>query len=94
MNGLNYTVNTINSIVNGKIIGKSDNTHIINNVLYDSRLLLSPKDTIFFALKTHRNDGHKFINDLYSKGVNVFVIENINMIEDMVNITDITFILD
>lgn len=93
MNGLNYTVNTINSIVNGRIIGKSDNTHIINNILYDSRLLLSPKDTIFFALKTHRNDGHKFINDLYSKGVNVFVIENINMIEDMVNITDITFIL-
>ncbi len=46
----------------------------IEQLLFDSRQLLSPSMTLFFALKTSKNDGHKFITDLYQKGVKNFVI--------------------
>ena len=34
-------------------------------LLTDSRSLCFPDETMFFALKTKRNDGHKYIRDLY-----------------------------
>ncbi len=51
----------------------------IAELLYDSRRLLSPSNTLFFAIKTDKNDGHDYIPDLISKGVRNFVItENCN----------------
>lgn len=49
----------------------------INKVLIDSRSLRDPEHTVFFALRTANNDGHKFIGELASKGVRLFVVENI-----------------
>lgn len=45
-------------------------------LLIDSRLLSNPENTIFFALKTQFNDGHKFIPELVQKGVKAFVVAN------------------
>ena len=50
----------------------------ITELLIDSRLLISPSDTLFFALQTQRNNGHKFISKLYSEGVRAFVISETN----------------
>jgi alanine racemase len=47
----------------------------IDTLLYDSRLLARAASTLFFALKTASNDGHKFIPALYSRGVRHFVVE-------------------
>ena len=44
-------------------------------LLIDSRTLSSPENTIFFAIKTQYNDGHKFVPELINKGVEVFVVE-------------------
>ena len=44
-------------------------------LLTDSRLLLNPAETIFFAIKGERHDGHQFIEKLYQKGVRQFVVE-------------------
>ena len=46
----------------------------INWLLTDSRSLCFPKETLFFALKTQRNDGHKYIGELYKRGVRNFVV--------------------
>ncbi len=46
----------------------------ISDILLDSRKLLSPSQTLFIALVSNRNDGHKFIEELYQKGVRVFLI--------------------
>lgn len=46
----------------------------INWLLTDSRLLAFPSETLFFALVTKRNNAHRFIVDLYSKGVRAFVV--------------------
>lgn len=41
----------------------------------DSRSVSEPASTIFVALRTEIGDGHKFINELYSKGVRAFIVE-------------------
>ena len=47
----------------------------IRHLLTDSRLLgREPEKTLFFALKTDKNDGAKYIPELQAKGVKAFVI--------------------
>ena len=49
----------------------------IDWILTDSRSLCFAEDTLFFALKTKRNDGHKYIPDLYERGVRNFVVSDL-----------------
>jgi len=44
-------------------------------LLTDSRQLSFPQQSIFFAIKGERHDGHQFLTELYQKGVREFVIE-------------------
>ncbi len=72
-----YTTREIASIVQGELFGIEHNKQLINELLIDSRQLIHPAQTLFFALITHRNDGHRFIKELYDKGVRAFVISNL-----------------
>jgi alanine racemase len=44
-------------------------------LLTDSRQIVVPEQSIFFAIKGDRHDGHEFIKILYDKGVREFVVE-------------------
>lgn len=44
-------------------------------LLTDSRQLTSPAETLFFAIRGLHHDGHRFIADLYRRGVREFVVE-------------------
>ena len=60
-----------------QVIGTSDDLQNldIRHLLTDSRLLGSePEATLFFALKTEKNDGAKYIPTLIDKGVRCFVL--------------------
>lgn len=46
----------------------------IAELLFDSRRLVMPARTIFFAIETEKNDGHRFIPELIQKGVRNFVV--------------------
>jgi alanine racemase len=46
----------------------------IRHLLIDSRRLVDPANTLFFALVGERHDGHNFISDLYERGVRTFVV--------------------
>ncbi|MDE6229858.1 MAG: hypothetical protein K2M40_08745, partial [Muribaculaceae bacterium] len=46
-------------------------------VLTDSRSLSCPSQSVFFALRTANNDGHKFIPELAARGVRLFVVEQV-----------------
>jgi Alr-MurF fusion protein len=48
----------------------------INDILIDSRRMFKAENTLFFALKSKRNDGHKYIGELYHKGLRNFVISD------------------
>lgn len=49
----------------------------IDWILTDSRSLCFPEETLFFALKTKRNDGHKYLPELYERGVRNFVVSDL-----------------
>ena len=89
-----YTVERIASIIEGETTNASNNDIIIKDLLFDSRLLVSPETTLFFSLKSHRNDGNKYIDELYDKGVRAFVIENSDHIHNIIeNKNDAAFII-
>ncbi len=44
-------------------------------LLTDSRSIALPEQSVFFAIKGERHDGHQFIKQLYEAGVREFVVE-------------------
>ena len=71
-----YSLKKISQIVDGRLVG-SDEDHAIQDLLIDSRQLVNASQTVFFALMSERNDGHKYIQDLYQNGVRAFVVSHI-----------------
>ena len=69
---MNYTIEKITTLIGARRIGTADAQ--IGWLLTDSRSLCFPEETLFFALKTARNDGHRYISDLYRRGVRNFVV--------------------
>ena len=59
--------------IGARLLQKGEETRIIY-LSTDSRTIVSGATTLFFALKTNRNDGHQFIRHAYDKGVRNFVI--------------------
>lgn len=60
-----------------QVIGLSDDLQNldIRHLLTDSRQLgIEPEATLFFALKTEKNDGANYIPELLERGVRVFVV--------------------
>lgn len=49
----------------------------IETLLTDSRSLWAGEDTLFFALRSESRDGHRFIGDVYGRGVRNFVVEKL-----------------
>ena len=47
----------------------------INWLLTDSRSLSFPAETLFFAIRTARNNGHNYIEELYNQQVRFFVVD-------------------
>ena len=70
---MKYSIEKITTLIGARRIGTADAQ--INWLLTDSRSLCFPEETLFFALKSARNDGHKYIEDLYRRGVRNFVVE-------------------
>lgn len=46
----------------------------VQDILIDSRRLITPDRCLFFALVTRRNNGHRYIAELYEKGVRHFMV--------------------
>jgi alanine racemase len=70
---MNYSIEKITTLIGARRIGTADAQ--IGWLLTDSRSLCFPEETLFFALKSSRNDGHRYIEDLYRRGVRNFVVE-------------------
>ena len=68
-----YSLQKVAEIVGGRLVG-SQTERKISDLLIDSRHLMDPTKTLFFALKSQRNDGHKYVEDLYERGVRAFVV--------------------
>ena len=91
---MNYTIEKIATLIGARRIGTADAR--IGWLLTDSRSLCFPEETLFFALKTQRNDGHRYIADLYRRGVRNFVVEpvlNPTRLGGEVDYADVNFLV-
>lgn len=66
----------IAAAINGRLEHSDQCSEMVNHVLTDSRKLVQPESTLFFALKTQHNDGHFYIDDLLKKGVHNFIVSH------------------
>lgn len=72
------------------VLGTPANSASIKHLLTDSRSLEAPEDSLFFAIPTKGNDGHRYIAGLYAKGVRNFVVNHIP--EELHDATDANFL--
>lgn len=86
---MNYSISQIADIL--KLPQPMLPAMTINTLLTDSRSLTYPEQSLFFALRTRNNDGHKYLQGLYNKGVRNFVVEYVPAI--MQSIDDANFLV-
>lgn len=72
---MNYSIKEIAGIIGAKNDKLADST--ISILLTDSRRLSFPEQSLFFAIRTKTNDGHKYIPELYKLRVRHFVVSEI-----------------
>ena len=70
-----YSIEKITTLIGARRYGSADGS--IRWILTDSRSVCFPEDTLFFAIRSERNDGHKYVADLYRRGVRNFVVEEL-----------------
>lgn len=70
-----YQIKEIAKVISARPAEWQDAT--VSLLLTDSRRLSIPEESLFFALKTKTNDGHRYIKDLYSLKVRNFVVSDI-----------------
>ena len=72
---MSYSLEKIASLIGAHCFGEGEAQ--IDWILNDSRSLAFPESTLFFALRSQRNDGHQYSPELYRRGVRNFVVANL-----------------
>ena len=75
MKSFSYTLQQLAGFCNAQFIGVSGDL-LIHQLLIDSRKARSLQHQLFIAIKGLRNDGHLFIDELYTKGFTNFLISD------------------
>ena len=71
------SVQKISSIVGGELHHPEIAVQIsVSSLAIDSRNIFDPESSLFFALKSDRNDGHRYVDDLVHAGVRAFVVSD------------------
>lgn len=86
---MEYAMKDVARIIGAKTTTLQDS--VISILLTDSRRLSFPEQTLFFALTTKTNDGHRYIADLYKLRVRNFVVSR--MLPEFESMTDANFLL-
>ena len=86
-----YTTETIATLIGAELIGSHTGT--VKWLLTDSRSLSMPEETLFFALVTKRGDGHRYIADLYGRGVRQFVVSTRPTTDELERMPQAVFLL-
>lgn len=78
---MKYTISDIANALGVDASSLHNATAQVSLLLTDSRSLSQPGESLFFALRTGMGDGHRYVGDLYARGVRNFVIETVDDIE-------------
>ena len=88
-----YSIEKIAAITSADFLRKEKSDTVIEHLLLDSRKLLFPASSLFFALGGPRRNGHTFIKELYNKGVRNFVIADSKGVEEIASYPGSNFLL-
>ncbi len=72
-----YSPKELATLMQGQLHGQCPEDHFVSFLLTDSRRISFAGSSVFFALKTAKNDGHRFIDELLRKGVRCFVVSSL-----------------
>ena len=85
---MTYYIDKVASLIGAHRYGNKETK--VGFLLTDSRSLCFPEETLFFALRSERNDGHRYIAELYRRGVCNFVVDRLP--EDIQNYPEANFL--
>jgi alanine racemase len=77
---LKFNIKKISLAINARFEG-NENVNF-SSVSIDTRTITEGNDTLFVALTSNRNDGHKYLREAYLKGVRAFLISNREILHD------------
>lgn len=82
-----YTLSLVANILKGEFVRNdlSPNTSL-SRLAIDSRTAQPGSETLFFAIKGVRHNGHFFVNDLAERGVQVFVVSEPTVISASIKV--------
>jgi len=70
---INLSIEAFADIIGANL--ENENHEIIQLIAFDSRKISNPSNTAFFAFQGEFRNGHDFIQDAYSKGIQTFVVD-------------------
>ena len=74
----NFSIEQLAQLTEGDLISGSEFSDrvIFSRAGVDSRTISEPERTLFFAIQGERNDGHRYLEEAYLKGVRAFVVSD------------------
>ena len=94
MSNTRFNINNIIEVVDGTPMSPVKNS-VIEEFLIDSRLLGNSVKTLFFAIKTDKDNGHKYIEGLFTKGVRNFIVTETDLIpENIIDEANVIVVVD
>ncbi|MBQ7691309.1 MAG: bifunctional UDP-N-acetylmuramoyl-tripeptide:D-alanyl-D-alanine ligase/alanine racemase [Muribaculaceae bacterium] len=77
---MNYSITEIAEVLHVDAWQLNDPEAVVSELLTDSRSLTDAPETLFFALRTSNDDGHRYVSSLYEQGVRNFVVDTMSEI--------------
>lgn len=88
---MKFSLEDIAGITGARIEGATT-APTVSSLLIDSRSLPRPgRNALFIALRTDSGDGHRFVKDMYLRGVRVFIVDEVPAV--MHSVADATFLV-
>jgi len=72
-----YTLSEICDMAGGQLFGTPLPDLAIRHLLTDSRRLIAPGGSMFVAIVSPKNDGHRYIETLFERGVRCFLVSRL-----------------
>ena len=69
---MDFTSSDIAQITGGTLTGPGDIT--VSDLIIDSRQVSYTENSAFIAIRGSNHDGHQFIDQLFNKGLRVFIV--------------------
>ena len=71
---MTYSIADIQKVLSATWLQRRNPEALVETLLIDSRQVVTPTVSLFFALPGKRHNGHRYLKDLYAKGLRQFVV--------------------